>query len=386
MTTTMRAASLVLTEEQEQLRRSAREFAKTQFDIGQLRSYRDEVDPLCYSRSHWRQMAELGWTGILFPEEYGGLGLGHADLGVVLEELGRRLLPQPLLSTVLLAGNAILRAGSDAQKQAVLPAICAGEQVLTFAFQEQGRFAPWHIATRATRHGSGFRLAGDKCFALDANGADQLLVLARTAGSTGERDGLTLFLLDPHTPGITSERTQLLDVRNAARVRFTAVEVAASQVVGEVDGAATILDPVFDDAAVGLSAELLGVLSEAFDRTLAYLKIRRQFGVLIGSFQALKHRAADMFCARELAASVTLAAQRALDAGRADAPALASAAKARVSDAANLIGRESIQMFGGIGMTDDEEIGLFMKRARAAETTLGDSAYHRDRFATLNGF
>lgn len=385
MTAEIRSSALVLTEEQEQLRRSARDFAKA-FDIGQLRSYRDQADPLGYSRAHWRQMAELGWTGILFPEEYGGLGLGHAELGVVLEELGRRLLPQPLLSTVLLAGNAIRRGGSAAQKEAVLPAICAGELVLTFAFQERGRFAPWQIATRATRHGTGYRLAGDKCFALDANGADQLLVLARTAGGPGERAGLTLFLLDANMPGIAIERTQLLDVRNAARVRLADVEVAPGQIVGAVDGAADIVERVFDDAAVGLSAELLGVLSEAFDRTLAYLKMRRQFGVPIGSFQALKHRAADMFCARELALSVTLAAQRALDAGRPDAPALASAAKARVSDAANLIGREAIQMFGGIGMTDDEEIGLFMKRARAAETTLGDSAYHRDRFATLNGF
>jgi len=341
---------------------------------------------LGYSRAHWREMAELGWTGILFPEQYGGLGLGHAELGVVLEELGRRLLPQPLLSTVLLAGNAILRGGNEAQKQAVLPGICAGELVLAFAFQEQGRFAPWQVAMRATRVAEGYRLAGEKGFVLDGHGADQLLVLARTAGNPGERDGLTLFLLDPHTAGIEGVRSSLLDVRNAARIRFADVKVSMSQVVGEVDRAALILDPVFDGAAAGLSAELVGVLSEAFERTLAYLKIRRQFGALIGSFQALKHRAADMFCERELAASVTLAALRALDAGRADAPALASAAKARTSDVANLIGREAIQMFGGIGMTDEEEIGFFMKRARAAETTLGDGAYHRDRFATLNNF
>lgn len=390
MTTAMRSSALVLSEEQELLRRSVREFAAARFDIAQLRAYRDgdaaAGQPLCYSRAHWREMAELGWTGILFPEAYGGLGLGYAELGVVLEELGRRLLPQPFLSTVLLAGNAILRGGNEEQKQRVLPGICAGELVLAFAFQEQGRFAPWQIATRATRVADGYRLAGEKRFVLDGHGADQLLVLARTAGSPGERDGLTLFLLDPQTSGVECVRTALLDVRNAARVRFADVRVATDQVVGEVDRAAEILDPVFDGAAAGLSAELVGVLSEAFERTLAYLKVRRQFGVAIGSFQALKHRAADMFCERELAVSVTLAALRALDEGRADAPALASAAKARTSDAANLIGRESIQMFGGIGMTDEEEIGFFMKRARALETTLGDGAYHRDRFATINSF
>lgn len=282
MTAATRPSALVLSEEQELLRRSAREFAAARFDIGQLRAYRDAGDPLGYSRTLWRQMAELGWTGILFPEAYGGLGLGYAELGVVLEELGRRLLPQPFLSTVLLAGNAILRGGSEEQKQALLPGICAGELVLAFAFQEQGRFAPWQVAMRATPVAGGYRLDGEKCFVLDGHGADRLLVLARTAGMSDERAGLTLLLLDPHTPGIEVVRTQLLDVRNAARIRFTNVEVAAHQLVGEVDQAAAILDPVFDGAAAGLSAELLGVLSEAFERTLAYLKVRRQFGTPAG--------------------------------------------------------------------------------------------------------
>lgn len=380
------ATSLALSEEQQHLQRAARDFAAARFDSAQLRAYRDAHDPLGYSRPLWREMAALGWTGIPFPEQYGGLGLGLAELGVVLEELGRRLLPAPFLSTVLLAGAALLRGGSEAQKQTLLPAICAGEKVLALAFQERGRFAPWQVAARAERRAGGFRISGDKRFVLDGAGADHWLVLARTAGRPGERHGLTLFLLDAGTPGIECLHTPLIDARNAARLTLREVATGPHQIVGEVDGAAEILEPVFDGAAAGLAAELLGVLSEAFERTLAYLRMRRQFGVPIGTFQALQHRAADLFCERELAASVTRAALRALDAGRADAPALASAAKARVSDTANRVGRESIQMFGGIGMTDEEDIGLYMKRARAAETTLGDGAWHRDRFAALNGY
>lgn len=379
-------APLALSEEQGQLQRAAREFAAARFSTAQLRAYRDERDPLGYSRALWREMAELGWTGIPFPEQYGGLGLGLAELGVVLEELGRRLLPTPFLSTVLLTGRALLLGGSEAQKQALLPAICAGERVIALAFQEQGRFAPWQVATRAERSAAGYRLSGEKRFVLDGAGADHWLALARTAGRPGERDGLTLFLLDAGTPGIDCLPTPLIDARNAVQLTLREVAAGPHQVVGEVDGAAEILEPVFDGAAAGLAAELLGVLSEAFDRTLAYLRVRRQFGVPIGSFQALQHRAADLFCERELAISVTRAALRALDAKRPDAPALASAAKARVSDTANRVGRESIQMFGGIGMTDEEDIGLYMKRARAAETTLGDGAWHRDRFASINGY
>lgn len=379
-------APLALSEEQGQLQRAAREFAAARFSTAQLRAYRDERDPLGYSRALWREMAELGWTGIPFPEQYGGLGLGLAELGVVLEELGRRLLPTPFLSTVLLTGRALLLGGSEAQKQALLPAICAGERVIALAFQEQGRFAPWQVATRAERSAAGYRLSGEKRFVLDGAGADHWLALARTAGRPGERDGLTLFLLDAGTPGIDCLPTPLIDARNAVQLTLREVAAGPHQVVGEVDGAAEILEPVFDGAAAGLAAELLGVLSEAFDRTLAYLRVRRQFGVPIGSFQALQHRAADLFCERELAISVTRAALRALDAKRPDAPALASAAKARVSDTANRVGRESIQMFGGIGMTDEEDIGLYMKRARAAETTLGDGAWHRDRFAAINGY
>ncbi|MBQ0720174.1 MAG: acyl-CoA dehydrogenase family protein [Gammaproteobacteria bacterium] len=378
--------ALVLSEEQQLLKNSAREFVKANFPVDQVRQLRDGGDPLCYCRELWQQMAALGWAGIIFPEEYGGLGLGYAELGVVLEELGRALAAQPFLSTVLLAGNTLLLGGSEAQKQRWLPGICAGESTLALAFQESGRFSPWQVETRAEVVADGFCISGEKRFVLGACGADQLLVLARTSGASGEKEGLSLFLMAPDTPGLETTPQRLLDSRNAAVLNFDKATVPASQLLGELGKAAEILDIVFDCASAGLNAELLGTLSEAFERTLDYLKTRQQFGALIGSFQALKHRAADMFCECELAASLTLEALRALDERRDDMPLMVSAAKARTADVANLIGRESVQMFGGIGMTDEEDIGLYMKRARVAEITLGDSSYHRERFASLSGF
>ncbi len=383
--------ALVLTEEQQLLKNSAREFVARTFTVDQVRQHRDGTYPdgntgLGYSRDQWRQMADLGWTGIIFPEQYGGLGLGYAELGVVLEELGRALAAQPFSSTILLAGNTIFHGGDEEQKQRWLPGICGGEKVLALAFQESGRFSPWQVSTRAEATAGGYKISGEKRFVLDAYGADQLVVLARTSGASCEKKGLSLFLVDPVTAGVSITGLKMLDSRNAALITFDTVEVAAEQLIGEAGRAADILESVFDCATAGLNAELIGIMSEAFERTLDYLKTRRQFGALIGTFQALKHRAADMFCEREHAISMTMAALRAIDDKSSEASLLISAAKARTSDAANLIGRESIQMFGGIGMTDEEDIGLFMKRARVAEMTLGDSIYHRDRFAELSGF
>ena len=378
--------ALVLTEEQELLQNSAEEFVRDNSPVSRLRELRDSKDSIGYSRDLWKQMAELGWTGIIFPESYGGSELGYAELGVVLEELGRALAPEPFISTLLLGGNAILLGGSESQKQAILPGICNGEKVVALAFQEQGRFAPYAVSTKAEATGGGFCLTGEKRFVLDGHVADDLLVVARTSGSVGERGGLTLFRVDPAAEGVQVTRTIMVDSRNAARVKLDGVQVGKSEVVGALDGAADLLDLVFDRAAIGQAAELLGTLREAFERTLEYLKTRKQFGVPIGSFQALKHRAAEMFCEVELSTSITLEALRAIDDGRDDVPKLASAAKARVSDAAVLITCEAVQMFGGIGMTDEEEIGFFLKRARAAELTFGDAAYHRDRFASLGGY
>jgi alkylation response protein AidB-like acyl-CoA dehydrogenase len=378
--------SLVLTDEQELIKQAAAEFLKEKSPVGHLRELRDSQDPVGFSKELWKEMAGLGWAGIPFDEAVGGAGLGLAELGVLLEECGRTLAPYPFLSTVVLGGSAVMLGGSEALKSAILPGVCRGETLLALAFQETGRFSPWAIDTKAEQAGEGYRISGEKIFVLDGHVADHLVVAARTSGSAGEREGITLFWVDPAARGCTVTRTIMVDSRNAARVALSDVTVAAGSVLGEVGRGADILDKTFDRAAALLSAEMVGLIGEVFERTVAYLKTREQFGVRIGTFQALKHRAAAMFCEMELSQAVALDALRALDEERPYASRTVSAAKARCSDAASLVSCEALQMHGGIGMTDEEEIGLFLKRAKALELTLGDAAYHRDRFARLTGF
>ena len=377
---------LILTDDQLIVKETARSFLDEKSPVSRMRELRDSEDETGFSRSLWKEMAEMGWTGIIFPEEFGGAGMAYGELGAVLEECGRVLAPEPFVSTVLLGGNAILLGGSGPLKKDLLPGVCSGERILTLAFQEQGRFDPYSVATRAKRDGDGYRLDGHKQFVLDAHVADQLIVVARTSGERHDRDGLTLFAVDAGSAGMSVQRNQMLDGRNAAEVSLEGVLVSAERVLGHVDVGADLLDQVFDRAFIGLSAEMLGTFNEAFERTLAYLKEREQFGVKIGTFQGLRHRAADMFVELELARSVVREALTALDEGREDLSTMASAAKARCSDVSSQITKEAIQMFGGIGMTDEEEIGLFFKRAKAAELTLGDAIYHRDRYASLRGF
>jgi alkylation response protein AidB-like acyl-CoA dehydrogenase len=378
------SSSLILNEEQELLRRMAREFVAEHAPVKRVRELRDHKDAVGFSRQLWKDMAELGWAGIVFPEAFGGLGLGYAELGLVLEECGRKLVQGPFLST-LLAGNVLLLCGSEAQKKEHLPRLISGEGVLALAFQEGSRYRPPFLETRAERTERGFSLTGEKVYVLDGHVADRLIVLA----STG--DGFTFFLVDPSAKGVTLTRSLLIDGRNAARLRLEHVEVDRGAVVGEVGKAAPVLDTVVDRATIALCAEMLGGIQESFETTIAYLKERQQFGVPIGSFQALKHRAASLFCEVELCKSIVLTALRAVDAeevpgGSSDVAKLASIAKARCSDVFVQVGNESIQMHGGIGMTDECDVGFYVKRARVAEMTFGDAAYHRDRYARLEGY
>jgi len=378
--------ALVLTEEQEFLKETAAEFVQEHSPVTHMRELRDNRDEVGFSRKLWKEMGELGWPGILLPEELGGADLGFAELGVVMEQCGHTLAPYPFLSTIVFGAGALELGGSDAQKQAILPGVAAGETILAFAFQETPRFDPYRIECTAKESGGGFEINGEKVLVLDGHVADHLIVAARTDGASGDRDGLTLFLVDPAANGVEITRTLMVDSRNAAKIRFEGVKVDADAVLGEAGCGAEIFDALIERGTVALSAELLGMLCEVFDRTVAYLKEREQFGVRIGSFQALKHRAADMFCEVELSRSIVLDALRAVDEGRDHRERIVSAAKARCSDTAGLVMREGLQMHGGIGMTDEEEIGLFLKRAKAAELTLGDASYHRDRFARLTGF
>ena len=379
--------TLILTEDQELLAKTARDFATAKSPVKRLRDLRDANDATGFSRGLWKEMAELGWVGIPFPEEVGGAEMGLAELAVVLEALGRQLAPEPILSTVLLAGQALLLGGSPAQRAAWLPGVTAGDKLLALAYQEaRSRYAVQHVETRAVGDGDGWRLTGEKVQVLDGASADAWIVSARISGEVDDADGVSLFLVPADAAGVTVTPQSRVDSRAAAIVAFDGVAVAADALVGEAGQGAALLARVVDMATAGICAEMLGSMSEAFDRTLQYLKDRKQFGVPIGSMQALKHRAAEMFIEVELARSCTLAAVRALDAGAPDAAKLVSLAKARCSDAGMLVANEAIQMHGGIGMTDEHEIGFFLKRARAAEMSFGDAAWHRDRWARLEGY
>jgi acyl-CoA dehydrogenase len=352
-----------------------------------MRELRDAKDPDGFSRALWKEMAELGWAGVPFPEAYGGAEMGLSELAVILEELGRQLAPEPFLSTVLLGGQALLLGGSEEQKDAWLPGVAEGDTFLSLAYQEKrSRYDLRRVATRAESNGDGWKISGEKIQVLEGSSADALIVVARTAGDEGDADGVTLFIVPAGSPGLEVTRQYRVDSRGVALVTLDEVAVAADAVVGAPGEGGDLLERVVDCATAGLCAEMLGSMSEAFDRTIQYLKDRKQFGVPIGSFQALKHRAADMFIEIELSRSAVMAAVRALDEGAPDAPSLVSLAKARCSDAGILVANEAIQMFGGIGMTDEEEIGFYLKRARVAESTFGDAAWHRDRWARLSSY
>ena len=375
----------LLSPEQKAIQAAARAFVRERLPVSHLRALRDRRDPVGFSREVWRDMADLGWAGIVVPDEHGGAGLGLVELGLVLEECGRTLAPTPLLSTAVIGAGAIA-AAADPLRREVLPALCAGQRIVALAAEEQPRFAPYAVATWARRSGAGWVLDGEKVHVVDGGAADQLVVVGRVAGVPGDRDGLVLFLVDRDAPGVSLQRLAMVDSRAAARVRFDQVAVGEERVLGVVGQGADLLDALFDRATAALAAEMLGGIQEAFERTLAYLKERKQFGVPIGSFQALKHRAAQMFCEIELTRSVVHAALAALDRGAADARILVSAAKAKASDTFILVANEAIQMHGGIGVTDELDIGFYLKRARVAEMTFGTAAYHRDRFGRLQGY
>jgi alkylation response protein AidB-like acyl-CoA dehydrogenase len=378
--------SLILTEEQESIQKMAHDFVQERMPIAHLRGLRDRADRDGFSRAIWREMAALGVAGMIFPESVGGAGLGFAELGLVLEECGRTLAPTPILSTVVLGGSAIALGGNEAQKSAWLPQICAGEKLLALAHEEGTRHARYRVGMEAARVAGGYRLTGEKTFVLDGHVADALVVIARVSGKPGDRDGLLALLVAADAPGMAIARTSMVDNRNAARVRMDGVIARDEDVLGVVGDAAALLDRVLDRGALAISAEMLGGTIAAFEQTIAYLKTRKQFGVPIGSFQGLKHRAAQMFCEVELAKSIVLEALRAEDEGRAEASLLATAAKARTTDTFLLVANEAIQMHGGIGVTDELDVGLFLKRARVAEMTFGDAAFHRDRYARILGY
>ncbi|NKB97288.1 MAG: acyl-CoA dehydrogenase [Pseudomonadales bacterium] len=378
---------MILNEEQNMLKDSAKDFCTNSAPITQLRQLRDDDNPDGFDRETWSAMAELGWAAIPWAEDHGGLSFGYKGLGVVTEETGRTLAASPLYASVWVGGTIINQGGSDAQKAELLPKVATGELLLALALEEGHRHNPYNVATTASGDGS-YSISGKKTFVLDGHVADTLVVAARTSGDTGSRDGISLFLVPRGADGVTVTRTKMADSRNAANIELNNVSVGADALIGAAGAGADILDPALDIARIGLSAEMLGSLQECFERTVEYLKERKQFGVAIGSFQALKHRAANMFCEIELSKSCVLEALTALDEGRDndEIAKLASLTKAKVGETFNLVSREGIQMHGGIGMTDEFEIGFFIKRAAVTEQTFGDVNFHRNRYGELEGY
>jgi alkylation response protein AidB-like acyl-CoA dehydrogenase len=378
-------SSFALTSDQEMLQRTVHNLVRERSPVSAARKLRDEKSSDGFDRKLWRELAELGVAGVALPETLGGAGLGYRELGLVFEELGRTLCATPMLASCVLAGELLRLHGSEAQ-QAVLARVAAGEQLLALAYNEGPHHAPERCTTRAEPSGEGFVLRGQKRFVLDAHVADKLYVLARTGGGDGERAGLSLFEVERNASGLRIERVSMVDGRNAAHVTLEGVRVGKAQLVGERDQAAAALDGVLARAAIVTSSEMLGGARSAFELTLDYLKTRKQFGVLIGTFQALKHRAADLYAELELSRSVVLDALAAVDGERADLAEAACIAKARLSDVFVRVTAEAIQMHGGIGVTDEHDIGLFYKRARVAELFLGDGNYQRTRYCLLRGY
>ncbi|WP_375286350.1 acyl-CoA dehydrogenase family protein [Sphingomonas sp.] len=373
---------LYLNEDQTMLRESAREFVAEQMPVSHMRALRDADDATGFDPKLWKQFAEMGFTGILIGEDQGGLGLGHVEAGVVLEEIGRNLSPSPFLSTAISAVEALK---GSAQAEHWFPGILAGETVAALAIDEGAKHRA-SVGLKAERSGNGFKLTGKKQFVAHGHVADLLIVAARTAGSADDEEGVTLFAVPKDAAGLSATPERLTDASLAARMEFDGVEVDADAVIGEVDAGRDPLNRLLRAGRTGAAAEMLGVGGGAMDMTVNYLKERKQFGELIGSFQALQHRAAHLYSEMEVARAAVLKAQQLLDAGDERADGAVSVAKAMTGMATMLAVQEGVQMHGGIGMTDEYDIGFYMKRQRVLAELFGDANFHADRLARAEGY
>lgn len=379
--------TLVLNEEQLMLKESAQGFLEETAPVAALRKQRDAGSETGYADDLWPQMVNMGWAAVLVPEAFGGLEFGHVGMGQLIEQTGRTLTPSPLFATAIVGASAINLAATEAQKASYLSAVAAGELTLALAIDETAHHSPEHISLSADQQKDGsYLLSGKKVFVADGNSADKLIVAARTAGKPGDQQGISLFLVDSGAKGVERQRVDMVDSRNYAEISFKQVKVDADSLLGEEGAGFNALSTVLDIANAHLSAELLGICVETFDRTLQYLKDRKQFGVSIGSFQALQHRAAHWWSEIEMAKSLVLKTLQGLDSNADKISELVSITKAKLSEVAELSTNEAIQMHGGIGMTDEYEIGFFIKRARPAQTLFGDYSYHANRFASLKGY
>ena len=378
--------ALILNEEQQSLKDIAKEFLQKNAPVTHFREIRDTNNELGYDEVLWKEMVNLGWSGILIPEEYGGFDFGMVGMGSIFEEMGKTLTPSPLFATGVLGASLISIGGNDTQKQTLLPKIVDGSLTTALALEENNRHSPNVISTSATKSGENYEISGEKTFVIDGHSANLLIVAARTEGSIDDESGITLFMLDPKTDGLEINKTSMVDSRNSAQVKLRNVVVSSSDILGGLNNGSGILENVLDRAQIAISAEMLGNASQAFQITLEYIKERKQFGAVIGTFQALQHRAAEMYSEIELTKSSVIAACNAVDENSNDLKRMASLAKFKAGETNHLVTNEAIQMHGGVGVTDEYDVGLYLKRARVTEQIFGNSEYHIDRYATLSDY
>ena len=375
----------VLTEEQTILKDQAQAWVREEAPVARFRQMRDSGAEIGFEVDTWRKIVELGWSGIIVPEAYGGSGMDCRTFGVVLEELGRGLTASPLFASCLVGASALLAGNNEDAKRSWLPRIVSGEAIVTLAVDEGPHHNPAGISLKATRTGDGFGLTGEKAFVLDGFAADAFVVAARTGGEAGDEAGISLFVVPGDAQGISRRRLSVTDSRGYADLTFDNVVVGMDALISAEGDGFAMLDAVLDRARAGLAAEMLGTGAECFDRTLEYLKTRVQFGQVIGSFQSLGHRAATHFMEMELARSCVEGALKAIDEEEGDAQILVSLAKCQVGEFVHDMSNDMIQMHGGIGMTDEFDAGLFLKRARTTATTFGNQAFHRSRYISHFG-
>ena len=352
---------LILTEEQEFLRNTAKDFAQERTPVTHFRSLRDNKDENLWDKNIWQEMVNLGWSGILIPEEFGGSNFGVAGISVILQECGKTLTPSPLFSTGVLGAYAISNFGTQEQKEKYLPKIVSGEITTALAVDESSHHDPCKTLFKAEQKGSDFLLNGKKTFVIDGASADVLIILARTSGNSGDLAGLTLFIVESNVDGIKKIKLDMADSRNYANIEFNDVECSNKSILGALESGGETVERILDIGRIAMSAEMLGNAESAFETTIDYLKQRKQFGVLIGTFQALQHRAAEMFCEIELTKSAVMAAIHGADENSNELQRLSSLAKTIAGETLNLVSNEAIQMHGGIGVTDEYDLGFFIK-------------------------
>lgn len=375
-----------LTEEQTMIVDAVRRFVDNDSPVTRFRSLRDTE--VCWDPKVWKAMGDYGWLAVAFPEDQGGYGGCFVDIALVLEQLGRGLVPEPYIASVVLAGGLLSRLGNSEQTRTFLTPMLEGRESLALAYGEKnGRYEPAYCETKAEKTASGYTISGEKVWVLNGHAADRIVVVARTSGGSGDPSGLSLFVVDADAPGLTRTRVRGMDGQASAVVRLDNVDVGEDRLLGTAGSALPHLEWALDRGAAAACAEAQGGLKTLLDLTVDYLKQRKQFGKPIGAFQALQHRAADMFAEVELCRGMMILAAIQADAeDDQERKSSISAAKVQLQQGGWYVQENAVQLFGGIAITDEQDVGLYFKRIRVLQGLFGDADWHLGRYQSLPGF